>query len=166
MARSASGRLAASAAVWHSLFRIGVGIFWLYFAVQKWPAPIGFGATQGIGWMRPLMEQSAKANPIPPLHDMLTQVVLPNWTLFATAQAVGETVVAVLLILGLATRPAALVATLLALNLSLTVAFTIDDVGVRWLYYMPVLACFEVFVNGSGALALDRAAFVPRWLRA
>ncbi len=164
--RSGPGRLAASAAVWHSLFRIGVGAFWLYFAAQKWPPPLAIGSTQGIGWMRPLMEQAAKANPIPPLHDLLVGTVLPNWTLFATAQAVGETAVAVLLILGIATRPAARVATLLALNLSLTVAFTVGDVGVRWLYYMPVLASFEVFVNGSGAWALDRAGFVPGWLRA
>ena len=64
MARAGGARRQAD--VWHSLFRIGVGVFWLYFAVQKWPAPIGFGATQGIGWMRPMMEQSAKANPIPP----------------------------------------------------------------------------------------------------
>ena len=57
------------------------------------------------------------------------------------------------------------VATLLALSLSLTVAFTIPDVGVRWLYYLPTLAGFEVFVNGSGAWALDRAGWVPGWLR-
>ena len=159
-------RAASAASVWHSLFRIGLGAFWLYFAAQKWPPPVAFGSTSGIGWMHPLMEQAAKATPIPPLHDALTSLVLPNWTLFATAQAVGETAVAVLLILGLATRPAAVVAVLLALNLSLTVAFTVPDIGVRWLYYMPVLAGMEVLVNGSGALAVDRAAFVPRWLRA
>jgi uncharacterized membrane protein YphA (DoxX/SURF4 family) len=163
MARRGSSR-SGRAEAWRSLFRIGLGVYWLYFASQKWPAPFGFGPTHGIGWMRPLMEQAARVNPVPGLHDLLVQVVVPNWTVFATAQAVAETAVAVLLILGLATRPAALVATLLALNLSLTVAFTVGDIGVRWLYYLPVLAGIEVFVNGSGALALDRSRVVPAWL--
>jgi uncharacterized membrane protein YkgB len=115
--------------------------------------------------MQPMMEQAARANPVPALHDALTQLVLPNWQVFASLQAAGETLVGVLLILGLATRPVAVVATLLAVNLSLTVAFTVPDVGVRWLYYLPVLAGIEVLVNGAGALALDRARFVPAWLR-
>ena len=152
--------------VWHSLFRIGVGIYWLYFASQKWPAPLGVGPTHGLDWMQPLMVRAAADNPLPFLHDLLTQLVVPNWQVFALLQATGETVVAVLLILGIATRPAALIATLLALNLSLTVAFTVSDAGVRWLYYLPALASFEVFVNGSGALAVDRARWVPGWLRA
>ena len=164
-ARTATRR-SSSVQVWQSLFRIGVGAYWLYFASQKWPAPLGVGPTHGIGWMQPLMQKAAQVNPVPPLHDLLTLVVLPNWSLFAMAQAVGESAVGVLLILGIATRPAALVATLLALNLSLTVAFTVSDPGLRWLYYLPVLAGFEVFVNGSGSLALDRARFVPGWLRA
>jgi uncharacterized membrane protein YphA (DoxX/SURF4 family) len=163
--RLAPSRRSAAGDLWQSLFRVGVGAYWLYFASQKWPEPIGLGPEHGIGWMQPLMQQAAQASPIPPLHDLMVQLVLPNWSLFATAQAVGETVVGVLLILGLLTRPAALVATLLALNLSLTVAFTVSDIGLRWLYYLPVLASFEVFVNGSGSLALDRLGFIPRWLR-
>jgi uncharacterized membrane protein YphA (DoxX/SURF4 family) len=157
-----SGR---QADVWRSLFRIGVGVYWLYFASQKWPAPYGVGPTHGIGWMHPLMQQAAAVNPISFVQQFLTQVVLPNWQLFAVLQAAAETAVGALLILGLATRPAAFIATLLALNLSLTVAFTDTDVGIRWLYYLPVLASFEVFVSGAGALAVDRAGFVPRWLR-
>jgi uncharacterized membrane protein YphA (DoxX/SURF4 family) len=159
-----AGAWRASADVWRSLFRIGVGGFWLYFAMQKWPAPLGLDP-HGIGWMHDYLVKSAQANPLPFLQQVLNQLVLPNWQVFATAQAVGETTVAILLIIGLATRPAALVATLLALNLSLTVAFLNSDVGLRWLYYLPVLASFEVFVSGSGSLALDRARWVPDWLR-
>ena len=150
--------------VWRSLFRIGVGVYWLYFASQKWPSPWGVGPTHGIDWVHPLLIRAAAVNPVPLLHDALTQLVLPNWQVFALLQAVGETAVGVLLILGLATRPAALIGTLLAINLSLTVAFTDTDVGLRWLYYLPVLASFEVFVNGSGSLALDRIRWVPGWV--
>jgi uncharacterized membrane protein YphA (DoxX/SURF4 family) len=147
--------------VWRSLFRIGVGAYWLYFASQKWPAPLN----HGIDWMQGYIVDAARLNPVPGLHAFLVQVVVPNWMPFALAQAVGETLAGVLLVLGLATRPAALIATLLALNLSLTVAFTVGDIGIRWLYYLPVLASFEVLVNGGGAWALDRAPLVPAWLR-
>jgi uncharacterized membrane protein YphA (DoxX/SURF4 family) len=160
-----SARQGGQADLWRSLFRIGVGVYWLYFASQKWPAPWGVGPTHGIEWMHPLMVQAAAANPVPLLHTALTQLVLPNWQVFAVLQAVGETAVGVLLILGIATRPAAVIGTLLALNLSLTVAFSVPDIGIRWLYYLPVLATFEVFVNGSGSLAVDRARWVPGWLR-
>lgn len=142
--------------VWHSLFRIGVGAFWLYFASQKWT---------GVGWMRPLIEKSAQTNPVPGLHDVLAQLAAPNWQVFAIAQGVAETAVAVLLILGLATRPAGVVGTLLAINLSLTVAFLNPDVGGRWLYYLAVLVNVEVAVNGAGSLALVRSRSVPAWLR-
>jgi len=165
MATAAAARRSGAADVWQSVFRVGVGAFWLYFGSQKWPAPYGVGPTHGIGWMEALMRQAAQVNPVPGVHDLLVQVVVPNWMTFALAQAIAENAVAVLLILGLATRPAALVATLLALNLSLTVAFTFSDQGVRWLYYMPALASFEVFAFGAGALALDRTGLVPRWLR-
>jgi uncharacterized membrane protein YphA (DoxX/SURF4 family) len=158
------GRLRGSADTWRSLFRIGVGAFWLFFASQKWPAPLGL-PPHGVDWMRPLIEQAARTNPVPGLHDVLAALVAPNWRFFATAQAVAETTAGVLLIVGLATRPAALLATLLALNLSLTVAFLVADPGLRWLYYLPVLASFEVFVNGAGPLALGRARSVPAWLR-
>ena len=165
MATVRSARAGGRAYVWRSLFRIGVGVFWLYFASQKWPAPLGVGPTHGIGWMHPLIVRAADVNPIPPLQYLLAHLAVPNWQVFSVLEATAETVVGVLLILGIATRPAALVATLLALNLSLTVAFTDTDVGIRWLYYLPVLASFEVFVNGSGSLAVDRAGWVPGWLR-
>ncbi len=141
---------------WPSLFRIAVGLFWLYFASQKW---------QGVAWMRPLMQATASANPIPGLHELLTGVVVPNWLPFALAQAAGETLAAVLLILGLAGRWAGVLGFLLAANLALTVAFAVNDVGFRWLYYLAVLANAQIIVSGPGPFALGRFAWVPAWLR-
>jgi uncharacterized membrane protein YphA (DoxX/SURF4 family) len=144
------------AAIWPSVFRIVVGLFWLYFASQKW---------QGVGWMRPLIETTARVNPIPGLHELLTSVVAPNWFPFALAQAAGETVAAIALILGLATRWAGVLGFLLAANLCLTVAFGINDVGIRWLYYLALLVNAQVIVSGAGPLALARFGWVPAWLR-
>lgn len=142
--------------VWSSVFRVVVGLYWLYFASQKW---------QGVGWMQGLMASTAQANPIPGLHDFLVQVVAPNWFLFAVGQTVGETVVAILLIIGLATRWAGLLGLLLAANLALTVAFGVSDDGFRWLYYLALIANVQVIVSGPGPIAVDRFGWVPRFLR-
>ena len=141
---------------WPSLFRVAVGLYWLYFASQKW---------QGVGWMKPLIETTAKANPIPGLHEFLVAVVVPNWLPFALAQAVGETLVAILLILGLATRWAGILGLLLAANLALTVAFAVNDDGFRWIYYLAVIGNAQVIASGPGPFALGRFGWVPEFLR-
>ena len=144
------------AELWPSLLRIVVGIYWLYFASQKW---------QGIGWMHDVLVSTARVNPIPGLHEFLVNVVVPNWVPFALAQAIGENVVAVALILGLAGRWAGVLGLLLAANLALTVAFGVTDNGFRWLYYLAVLVNAQVIVSGPGPIALGRFGWVPAWLR-
>ncbi|TAN33685.1 DoxX family membrane protein [bacterium] len=141
---------------WPSLYRFAVGLFWLYFASQKW---------QGVGWMRGVITSTANANPLPGLHEFLVSVVVPNWQPFALAQAAGETLVALLLILGLGTRWAGVLGLLLAGNLALTVAFAVHDDGFRWLYYLAVLANAQVIVSGPGPFALARFNWVPAYLR-
>lgn len=148
--------MSKAAAAWPSLFRFSVGLYWLYFASTKW---------NGVDWVRPLMQGAGAANPIPGLKELLTDVVAPNWFLFAVAQTAGETVVAVLLILGLATRWAAVLGVLLAVGLALVVAFEVSDPGFRWLYYLAVLVTAQVVVSGAGPYALSRFGWVPRALR-
>jgi uncharacterized membrane protein YphA (DoxX/SURF4 family) len=141
---------------WASAFRIIVGIFWLYFASTKW---------QGVEWTRGVIQSAAADNPIPGLRDFLANVVAPNWFVFSVAQTVAETAVAILLILGLATRWAGIGALLLATNLALVVAFEIKDPGFRWLYYLAVLVSAQVIVSGAGPFALSRFKWVPAFLR-
>src|SRR5207247_1971809 len=74
--------LLSVAQVWPSAFRFVVGLYWLYFASQKW---------QGIGWMKPVLDSAARVNPIPGLHEMLVSVVVPNWVPFALAQSIADT---------------------------------------------------------------------------
>jgi uncharacterized membrane protein YphA (DoxX/SURF4 family) len=141
--------------IWPSVFRITVGLYWFYFASQKWT---------GVGWMQGVLVETAKVNPIPGLHQLLTSLVLPNWLPFALAQAAGETVAAVLLILGLGTRWAGILGLLLAANLALTVAFA-SDPGFRWMYYLAVLANAQVIVSGAGPVAVSRFRWIPAFLR-
>jgi uncharacterized membrane protein YphA (DoxX/SURF4 family) len=77
---------------------------------------------------------------------------------------VGETLVAILLILGLATRAAGILGLLLATGLALVVAFEVKDDGFRWLYYLAVLANAQVIVAGPGPFALSRFSWVPAFL--
>jgi len=144
------------AEVWPSLFRVVIGIYWLYFGSQKW---------QGIAWMRPVLVSSANANPIPGLHELLVSVVVPNWVPFALAQSIAENLTAALLILGLATRWAGVLGLLLAVNLALTVAFGLNDDGFKWMYYLAVVANAQIIVSGPGPIALGRFGWVPAWLR-
>jgi uncharacterized membrane protein YphA (DoxX/SURF4 family) len=141
---------------WRTVFRVVVAVFWLFFASQKW---------SGVGWMKGLIQGAAAANPIPGLHEFLAQVVAPNWFWFALLQAAGETLVGILLLLGLASRKVAVIGFLLALNLALVVAFQASDLGLRWLYYLAVLVNAELIVAGGGALALGRWSALPGWLR-
>jgi len=140
---------------WASVFRIFVGIFWLYFASTKW---------QSVEWTRGLIQSAAADNPIPGLKEFLTNVVAPNWFVFSVAQTVAETVVAILLILGLATRWASIGGLLLAANLALVVAFEVKDPGFRWLYYLGVLVNAQVIISGAGPIALSRFKWVPAFL--
>src|SRR5258708_20793023 len=137
---------------WASAFRIIVGIFWLYFASTKW---------QSVEWTRGLIQSAAAANPIPGLKEFLATVVAPNWFAFSVAQTVGETAIAILLILGLATRWASLGGLLLATNLALVVAFEVADPGFRWLYYLAVVVNAQVIVSGAVPIALAPFKWVP-----
>jgi uncharacterized membrane protein YphA (DoxX/SURF4 family) len=143
-------------AAWPSMFRAIVGLYWLYFASAKW---------NGVEWVHGLMESAGPSNPIPGLREILINVVAPNWFLFAVGQTIAETVAGVLLLLGLATRWAAILGLLLAANLALVVAFEVKDPGFRWLYYLGVLVNAQVIVAGAGPYALSRFKWVPRLLR-
>ena len=147
-----NGTVARFATAWPSVFRIFVGLFWLYFASTKW---------QSVEWTRGLIQSAGAANPIPGLRDVLTSVVAPNWFLFSVGQTIAETVVALLLILGLATRWASILGLLLAVNLALVVAFEVHDPGFRWLYYLAVLVNAQLIVSGAGPWALARFRWVP-----
>ncbi len=144
------------AAAWASVFRITVGLYWLYFASTKW---------LGVGWVQGLLQTAGAANPIPGLRELLTNLVAPNWFIFAVGQTVGETLVGILLLLGLATRWAGILGLLLATGLALTVGFEVKDDGFRWLYYLAVLVNAQVIASGAGPIALSRFGWVPAFLR-
>src|SRR5260370_11305771 len=152
---AARPQIAHMSAACASVLRVVVGLYWLYFACQTW---------HGLGWVQRVMKASAQSNPIPGLHEFLVGVVVPNWFLFAVGQTIGETPLAVLLILGFATRWAAILGVLLALNLASTVAFGLNDDGFRWMYYLAVIVNAQVIASGAGRYAVASFKWVPAYL--
>ena len=148
--------MSRAASAWPSLVRIVVAFYWLYFASQKWT---------GVDWMQSVIKGTADASPIPGLHQFLESVVAPNWFLFGVMQGAGETVVGVLLLLGIGTLWAAILGVLLAANLAFTVAFAVSDDGFRWLYWLGLVVNAQVVVSGAGPLAISRFKWVPAFLR-
>ena len=67
-------------AIWQSLFRATIGLYWLYFASTKW---------NGVDWVHGLMKAAGPANPIPGLREILINVVAPNWFFFAVGIHAG-----------------------------------------------------------------------------
>jgi len=133
-------------AFWQSVFRIGVGFFWLFFAYQNWT---------GHGVSPAAVQSGFLTNPVPGIHEVLVTVVLPNFTWFSLVQTAGEVAVGGLLIVGLFTRPAAIVGSALAIYLALTVAFVEPSIVNRWVYYLLVLGNLELAaVEAEGPCAL------------
>jgi len=104
---------ATSYAFWLALFRIYVGAFWLMHGIPKF--------TQAASFMPPngLMTQflnTAITNTTGPYQWFLTNVVMPNASLFAELVRLGEVVTGLLLFFGLFTRWGALIGMLLSLN--------------------------------------------------
>jgi uncharacterized membrane protein YphA (DoxX/SURF4 family) len=138
-------------AFWQSIFRIGVGFFWLFFAYQNWT---GHGPSPAV------VQSGFLTNPVPGVHEILVMVVLPNWTWFSLVQTAAEVGVGGLLIVGFFTRPAAIVGSFLAIVLALTVAFVEPSIVNRWVYYLLALGNLELAFNGPGALSLDHRGAV------
>src|SRR5256885_15358808 len=112
---------------WPSLLRITVGLYWLYFASQKW---------NGVDWMKSVIMGTADANPIPGLHQFLESVVAPNWFVFGVPQGIGERVVPVLAMFGLPSRGVGLLGLLVAAQPAVAIGVVIDGDRLRRVFLL------------------------------
>src|SRR5260370_7011515 len=95
-------------------------MYWLYFARTKW---------LGVGWMQGLLQTAGAANPIPGLRELLTNLVAPNWFIFAVGQTSGTTAAGILLLLCLATRSAGILGPFRPPRLAATMRSAVSDSG-------------------------------------
>jgi uncharacterized membrane protein YphA (DoxX/SURF4 family) len=155
--------------------RVFFGIVYLHNGLAKllppipnlWPdTPIGFVINaEGSRSAQSIIQYEviAQHHPIEPYRSFIENVVLPNFGFFGSAVGATETIVGILLILGLATPVAALVAALMALHLQFATLW--ND---KWIYEYSVewvpLLCIAAFRAGRWhGLDARFAATRARW---
>jgi uncharacterized membrane protein YphA (DoxX/SURF4 family) len=131
--------------------RIGLGLYWLY--EQHWKLPPDFGLHQPKGLM--FAFQNSIQHPTVAIYQtFLQQVVVPHFHLFGWLVFLGETVIGLLLTLGLFTKLAALLGTLEAVNLLISQGNTPEGPAI----YVAILAAnlFVLVTAGNRIWSLDR----------
>jgi uncharacterized membrane protein YphA (DoxX/SURF4 family) len=162
------GRAMAAVRIYFGLVYLHNGLAKLLPAIPGlWPdTPLGFviNATGNRSAFSILQyEVVTQPHPVEPYRSLVESVVLPNFGVFAFGIGVTETLVGILLIVGLLTPLAALVAAGMALHLQFATLW--ND---KWLYeysleWLPLL-CLAAFRAGRWS-GLDRrfAATRARW---
>jgi len=131
--------------------RIGLGLYWLY--EQHWKLPPDFGLHQPRGLMFSF-QQSIQYPTVGIYRTFLQQVVAPHFHLFGWLVFLGETVIGLLLTLGLFSELAALLGTLQAVNLLVSQGATPEGPAI----YLAILAAnlFVLVTVGNRVWSLDR----------
>jgi len=150
--RPAVGASSRESAAALASLRILVGLLWLYNV--SWKVPPDFGEASGNGVYGFL--QDAVANPVlPPFSWLVENVLLPNFTPFAWAVLVVESLLAVMLLTGTLVRVAAFIGIGQSLAIGLSVAFTPGEWP--WAYWMMIGIHVVLLLTASGAaVAVDR----------
>ncbi len=141
--------LSERSAIGFALVRIFVGYLW--FQQLFWKLPPHFPNLHNY------IVEEAKYTIIPGYSFILNQLFLPNFSLLATATWSAELVVALCLLFGVFTRFGAILATLLALQLYVGLAYAPGEW--YWTYGMLVLLGITVATIPAG-----RRLGVDQWL--
>ncbi|MEM7093309.1 MAG: DoxX family membrane protein [Actinomycetota bacterium] len=153
LSRDTSGTASAASPTWPiALARILLGVLWL--GSLRWKLPPDFesdGETSLRQWLELEVEHAAFGV----YGDIIDSVVLPNFTLFAWLVFLAELVVGLALLLGIATRPAALLGLLMSLNLLVGLL----DVPGEWPWAYVLMAMWHgtILVSNADGLWSARA---------
>jgi thiosulfate dehydrogenase [quinone] large subunit len=149
----------AAAAAWAlALLRIFTGVIWL--ANEAWKLPPSFGRDEAGGLMDNFLIAEEHAV-FGFLRTFMSDVVIPNYTLFGWLVFVVELVAGVLLTLGLFTRLGALIGGIQALIITLLVV----QAPTEWFWtYAMLIALHAVlfFTPCAERLSLDSRLRRPR----
>ena len=133
--------------------RIIVGLMWL--ANLHWKVPPGFGEASGGG----LYKYSASVlrnSPFGPFTWLTEQIILPNFAFFGWVTVIGETVLAVLLLVGYRTKLAGLAGAAMTVPIFLSVIYYDRADEWSWAYFLMFAAHLFVYASDAGAhLGLD-----------
>lgn len=138
---------------WHIVLRIVIGTYWIYFSIMKW-----FDRS----WISDLLSTAANGSYLPGYNQFL-RYAASNPGSTAIVVAILETVIGLLILLGILTRLGATLGAFLGLNLLLTFAFCrcqwtqTDFSVVFWFYFFPIILNLQVaFDKSSRTFGLQR----------
>lgn len=131
-----------------ALARISLGVLWL--ASLRWKLPPDFEPSDGTTGLRTWLVLEVEHAAFGFYGDLIDSVVLPNFTLFAWFVFLAELGVGLALLVGIATRPAALIGLLMSVNLLVGL---LDVPGEwPWSYLMMIMLHGIVLVSNSHTL--------------
>lgn len=130
------------------LARITVGLLWL--ANVHWKVPNDFGETSG-GGLYKFSESVTRNSPFAPFTWVTEEIVLPNFGIFGWFTLIVETALAMLLIVGYRTKPAALVGAAMSIPIGLSVLYYDRADEWSWAYILMFTAHVMVWASDAGA---------------
>ena len=132
-------------ATWQLMFRIVVGLYWIYFSVMK---------MVDRSWVNDLLNNAANGSYIPG-YSQLLKFVSNYADPLAIVVTLVEAIIGGLILLGVATRIGAAIGAFLGANLMLTFVFckcswTQGDFPlVFWFYFFPIVLNLELIFDSS-----------------
>ncbi len=151
-----------------AVLRIAFGLVFLSNGLAKLIPGIShtpFGFLIDSAGARAIIAHDARSHPAQLYHDLVYNLVLPNWSLFGPLVGLTETLAGLLLVLGIASSAGAILAALLSLHIQFAALF-----GGEWLFEYAVewvpLLCLAFLASGrTWGLDARLAAANPRWAR-
>ena len=137
------------------LGRIMLGLIWL--ASLRWKLPPDFEPTEGVEGLRGYLEMQVENPGFGFYGDIIDSLVLPNFTLFAWLIFLAELAIGLLLVAGVAVRPAAVGGFLLSLNLWVG----LREIEWEWTYVL-LMAWHLAIVLSPAASTLSLASLRER----
>ena len=137
--------------------RVMLALLWMQGA--GWKNPSRFG-TSG-GFFYDFTANAVTHEVFAPWAWIVDRLILPNWTVFAWSAFLIEVLLAVFLLIGLATRLWALVGAAQSLAILLSVANTPDEWG--WSYWLMIAAHLAVWATAAGRWCGIDGVLRPSW---
>lgn len=135
------------------IVRVAVALLWIENA--GWKSPPAFEALRGF-------TQEAVEHPVvAPFTWLVSNVVLPNFTLFGWMTLLVEASLGAFLLIGLATRLWALVAIGQTLAIMMSVLNAPNEW--EWAYYLMILAHVAIFATAAGRYGGLDGLLRPTW---
>ncbi len=128
-----------------AIARIGVGLMWLQNVA--WKIPPDFGQDRADDLYR-FTRYAVDYPVLPPYSWMVEHLVLPGFSVFGWITLVSETLLAVMLILGLGVRVWALVGAAMSSVIAVTVLYAPHEW--HWSYYLMVLVHLMLWATSAG----------------